>query len=68
VCGHFAIAHLRIPSEGSRICNDCPDGVCQPNGPGADTGHDAPDQDEIDRLIGRAQRMLLDWHRDHDWR
>jgi hypothetical protein len=66
VCGHGGIAHLRIPGEGSRICWDCPNGVCQPYAPGAAAGHGALDEDEIDRLIGRAQRMLIDWHRDHN--
>ncbi len=68
VCGHGGIGHLRIPGEGSRICQDCPGGVCQPRTPGTDAGRVALDQDEIDRLIGQAQRMLIDWHRDHDRR
>jgi hypothetical protein len=27
-------------------------------------GRDEGEQDEIDRLIGRLQRLLADWHRD----
>jgi hypothetical protein len=27
------------------------------------TSGSEPDQDEIDRLIGRTQRLLVDWHR-----
>jgi hypothetical protein len=27
-------------------------------------GRDEGEQDEIDRLIGRLQRLLGDWHRD----
>jgi hypothetical protein len=59
-CGHGGPAHRRVPGQGSIVCHDCPDRLCQPVG--STIGED--EQDEIDRLIGRVQRLLADWHRD----
>jgi hypothetical protein len=43
--------------------------VCQSPPPGtllADWADPDDDEvDELDRLIGRAQRLLAEWHRDH---
>jgi hypothetical protein len=57
--------NLRLPGEGSVICGEGPGGVCRRLAPWA---VDEMAEDEINRLIGRAQRMLIDWHRDHDRR
>lgn len=65
-CGHGGEAHLRVPGEGSVICHQCPHQMCQPQTllDILSADRDEGKQDEIDRLIGRVQRLLADWHRD----
>jgi hypothetical protein len=66
-CGHGGQVHLRVKGEGSVVCYLCPHLWCQPPGALPGTllaGRDEGEQDEIDRLIGRLQRLLGDWHRD----
>ncbi len=66
-CGHGGQVHLRVPGEGSVVCYMCSRLRCQPARALPDilpAGRDEGEQDEIDRLIGRLQRLLADWHRD----
>jgi hypothetical protein len=57
---HHGITHLRLGADGSRICTECPALVCQPPAPGG-AQRNAVDEDELARLIGRAQQLLRDW-------
>jgi hypothetical protein len=59
-CGHGGQVHRYVAGQGSVICHDCPDQLCQPATPGtvlAGWGRRQDDEDEIDR----AQRPGNDY-------